>query len=193
MSKDINDSLKEAFLPTDYEVPVVDGNYMKFRDKENRFRILSPAIRGWEIWVDKRPKRFREDENIPVEVAESADIDERTGEPKRPRHFMAFVVWNYNAKPDAKIQILEITQKKIKTSINSLNSSKAWGNPIGNKGYDILVTKTKTGPQSINVEYSVLPSPKTKLTKEIKEAFEKSSVNLEALYSGEDPFEQKEE
>lgn len=180
--------MKDEFLPKDYNVPNVDGNYMKFGNGENQFRILSPAIRGWELWIDGKPKRYREDEEIPIEVQESADVDERTGEPRLARHFMAFVVWNRNAEPKPKLQILEITQKKVKNGINSLNRSKDWGNPIGNSGYDILVTRTKTGEKAMNVEYSVMPSPKKKIDKEILDAYKKANINLEALFDGEDPF-----
>jgi len=181
------------FLPDNYEVPVVDGNYTKLKEGENRIRILSTAILGWELWIDKKPKRFKEDEDISVEIYDSADIDPRTGEPKVAMHFMAFVVWNYDAKPKAKIQIGEFKQKKIKTGINALNRSKSWGNPIGTDGYDILITRTKTGPSAMDVEYSVMPSPKEKLDKEILDTYKKANVDLEALYRGDDPFESESE
>lgn len=180
------------FLPKDYKVPNVDGQYMKFKDGENRFRILSPAITGWELWIDNKPKRYREDEDVPMEDQEKADIDERTGEPRMARHFMAFVVWNRNAEPKPKLQILEVTQKKVKNGINALNKSKDWGDPTGDKGYDILVTRTKTGEQAMNVEYSVMPSPKKKLDAGIVQFFKDSHIDLEVLFDGGDPFAEPE-
>jgi len=176
------------FLPKNYKVPTVDGNYMKFRDGENKFRILSPAITGWELWIDGKPKRYKEENGVPLEDQEKADVDEYTGEPRLAKHFMAFVVWNRNAQPKPKIQILEITQKKVKSGINALNRSKDWGNPVGSKGYDILVTRTKTGEKAMNVEYSIMPSPKKKLDEEILETYKKSDISLDALYDGDDPF-----
>jgi len=173
------------FLPDDYEIPQIDGDYMKFRDGENAFRILSTPIRGWELWINNTPKRFREDEEIPVEVLDSADVNPRTGKPRPPKYFWAMVVWNRNAKPKAKLQILEITQRGIQKAIKALNKSKAWGNPIGANGYDILVNKEGEG---IETEYSVTPSPKEKLDSSIIKEFKEANINLEALFDGDDPF-----
>ena len=36
----------DNFLPIDYEVPEKAGNYMKFEDGINRFRILQKPIFG---------------------------------------------------------------------------------------------------------------------------------------------------
>ena len=41
------DNVNNGFLPSGYKEV---SNYMKFVDGENRFRILSPAIVGWEYW-----------------------------------------------------------------------------------------------------------------------------------------------
>jgi hypothetical protein len=50
----------DEFLPTNYEVPVSDGNYMKLKIGENRFRVLSSAIVGYEYWTkDNKPVRSR--------------------------------------------------------------------------------------------------------------------------------------
>jgi hypothetical protein len=181
--------MSDKFLEDNYKVPAIDGNYMKFQDGENKFRIMTPAIKGWELWIDGKPKRYKEDEDVPMEDQENADIDEYTGQPRLARHFMAFVVWNRNAQPKPKVQILEITQKGIKMSINALNRSKDWGNPMGTNGYDIIVTRTKTGEKALNVEYSVMPNPKKKLDKSVVDLAKKSKINLEALFEGKDPFE----
>jgi len=120
--------------------------------------------------------------------SESADIDERTGEPRQARHFMAFVVWNYGAEPKPKLQILEITQKGIKDKLTNLNKNKVWGNPIGDNGYDIVITRTKTGASQWDVEYDTIPNPKEKLSKEILDVYKASNIKLEALFDGIDPF-----
>jgi hypothetical protein len=174
-----------GFLPEGYNVPEVDGGYMKLKEGENQFRIMSPAILGWELWINKKPKRYKEDQDVPLEDQESADVDENTGEPRMAKHFMAFAVWNRNAQPKPKLQILELTQKGIKKAINALNRSKSWGNPTGTDGYDILVNKEGEG---LNTEYTVNPAPKEKLSKDIIETFKKMYLNLDALYEGNDPF-----
>ena len=40
-----------AFLPKGYELPVSDGGYMKLEKGENKFRVLSEAITGQEVWT----------------------------------------------------------------------------------------------------------------------------------------------
>jgi len=177
--------MSNEFLPSNYNVPEADGGYMKLRQGENQFRIMSQAILGWEVWIDGKPKRFREDEDLPIDIQEKADIDEKTGEPRPARHFMAFIVWNRNAEPKPKLQILELTQKSIKKAINALNRSKSWGNPIGDEGYDILINKEGEG---FDTEYSTNPAPKEKLDKSITDFYKKADIDLEALYKGDDPF-----
>jgi hypothetical protein len=182
--KDVLDNMDE-FLPQDYKVPETDGNYMKFKEGENQFRIMSGAIKGWELWIDNQPKRYKEDEEIPLEDQESADIDSYTGEPRPAKHFMSFVVWNRNAEPKPKLQILHLTQNSIKKELARLNRSKAWGNPIGTDGYDILVEKEGEG---LETRYSVTPAKPEKLDKEIVEAYKEANINLHALFKNEDPF-----
>jgi hypothetical protein len=174
-----------AFLDKNYKVPEIDGNYLRLQQGENQFRIMSEAITGWELWIDNKPVRFREEDSIPIEMQEKADIDKTTGEPKPARHFMAFVIWNRNASPKPKLQIAEFTQNTIKKPLNALNRSKAWGDPIGTDGYDILIEKDGEG---FDTTYSVTPAPKEKLDKEITEACKKANINLKALFSGDDPF-----
>ena len=70
-------------------------------------------------------------------------------------------------------------------SIEALAKSPKWGNP---KGYDLIVEKSRTGSLPRDVEYSVIPEPPSKLDEGIAELAREVSVNLEALYEGEDPF-----
>ena len=167
-----------TFLPKDENEPVV-SNYFRFIDGENRFRVLSSAIIGWEYWVtegDKRkPVRKRMGESIPVE---ELGID-KWGNPEQAKYFWAFVVWNYN---DSRIQILEITQATVRKPIKTLTLNKKWGDPAE---YDIVVTKSGVDKET---EYQVTPDPKEKLDKKILDEYKKTNINLEALFTGDDPF-----
>jgi hypothetical protein len=160
------------FLPDKYSMPDANTGYFRFKQGENKFRVLSSAIVGWESWVDddgkRKPLRFRMDEKIPVD---------KIGDD--PKHFWAFVVWNY---AEEKIQILEITQKGIMKSIQSLVSDEDWGDP---KNYDLVVTRTGEG---LETEYQVNPKPKKELDKGIIQFYKDLNINLEALFSGGDPF-----
>jgi hypothetical protein len=59
-----------------------------------------------------------------------------------------------------------------------------WGNP---KGYDITITRK--GTTMNDTEYSVMPNPHSEVSEEIKSGFEKLNVNLEALFTGDNPFQ----
>lgn len=184
IDKDLEDTFGTAmdmFFPDGYEVPATGGNYMKFEPGENKFRILKNPIFGWELWIAKKPKRYPYNTPVPIEDADNADLDERTGLPRPAKHFWAMVVWNYK---DKKVQVLEITQKGIQQSIKALMTSGGWGNP---KGYDISVVKEGKG---FETSYQVIPNPPKELSEEVAKEWEKleDKVELEALYKGGDPF-----
>jgi len=152
------------------------GNYMKFEDGENKFRILSSAIVGWEYWNEdnegnRKPIRKRLDEDL---------IMSEIQEPDKVKKFWAFIVWNYK---DEAIQILELTQKGLKQSIQALINSNKWGSPVDS--YDLIIQKAGTG---LATKYTVVPDPKEPTEKHIKEALKNKPVKLNALFSGEDPF-----
>ena len=161
-------------------MPELPSRYTRFEDGENRLRVLSTAIVGWEYWTDdeeggRKPNRVRTFDELPDEVKEA------TGR-ERAKHFWAFVVYNYN---DKALQILELTQRSIMKAFEGLDQSKSWGDV---REYDLVVKRTKTGPKDRDVEYGVMPEPKKALSKEIKEEFERIAVDLTKLYDGDDPF-----
>jgi len=170
--------MEDVFLPDEYEVPAGEGGYMKFEIGENKFRVLASPILGWEFWQEekdgsKKPLRFRMTEKIPVD-----DLQD----PEGGKHFWAMPVWNYKSKS---VQILEITQKGIQRTLRALAKEKEWGSPIN---YDISVVRSGEG---LGTEYEVIPSPPKILPKEIKEKWEETVINLEALFDGDDPFATK--
>ena len=162
-------------LPKGYEVPKTVGNYMKFQKGLNKFRVLSDAIVGWEYW-NTAGKPVRSPQSF-SKVPDDVRHDPKNDNPFK--HFWAFVVWNYQ---DERVQILEITQKTIQQAIKGYNGNPDWGSP---KEYDITVTREG---DDLGTEYTVMPSPIKPLKKEIAEAVKKVSVDLTALYRGEDPF-----
>lgn len=159
-----------SFLPENYEAPKSSNNYLKLQDGENRIRILSRPIIGWEDWTpEKKPIRFR------MEDKPSKSID-----PKKPvRHFWSFVVFNVI---EGKIQIMNVTQASIRKSIEGLSKDADWGSPYE---YDIKIIKSGEG---IDTEYVVNPVPHKPLLKEIVDAFDEMPCNLEALFTNDDPF-----
>ena len=160
------------FLPDGYKEV---SNYMKFVDGENRCRILSSAVVGWEYWNEiegkRKPIRKHIDEDL---------IMSEIQEPYKIKKFWAFIVWNYK---DEAIQILELTQNGIKKDIQALINNKKWGSPVDT--YDLVVTKTGAG---LATKYATQADPKEPTAKEIKEALKGKFIDLEALFRDADPF-----
>jgi hypothetical protein len=169
-----------SFLPPNTKKPETSsGNYMKFIDGENRIRIVTDAIVGWEWWVPgengkNKPVRVQE---CPEEVPAEAVSD---GYGNYIKEFYAFGVYNYAEK---KIQILEITQKSIQEKLFNLEADPDWGDP---KGYDIKIIRGKKGER---VVYDVATVPHKELSMEVANAAAEKPMNLNALWEGKDPFE----
>jgi len=159
-----------SFLPDNYEKPVSQSNFMRLEQGENRFRILSSAIVGWIDWKREGEK------NTPVRTK---DRQPNLNTDRQSRHFWAFVVWDYR---DHKVKILEITQTTIQDAIYSLHANQDWGDP---KNYDLIVKKTGEKMETV---YNVIPVPPKKADQRIFDEYSKTKIDLNKLYSGENPF-----
>lgn len=154
-----------------YEAPKSKSNYTRFQQGENKVRVLSEVITGFELWADKKPVRFKE----------WHEVDPPEGwDGKEARHFQAMVVWNRDLKC---LQIMQVTQGSIQKKLASLDASSDWGDI---RSYDIVITRTGEG---LDTRYDTMPSPKSELEAEIKQAYTDASIKLEALYIVADPFE----
>lgn len=165
----------ENFFPTeDYKLPVT-SNYMKFTEGENTFRVLSSAIVGYEYFnTQNKPVRSKEAfDSVPDDIKKDKDGKFKIS------HFWAFIVYNYDAN---RIQVLELTQKGLMKYIQGLVKNEKWGNPTG---YDITVTRTGAG---LDTEYTIMSNPHSGIDPAIIEQYKNKSINLKALYAGEDPF-----
>lgn len=166
---------KDTFFPDEnYKVPTT-SNYMKFVEGKNKFRVLSSAIVGYEYWTkDNKPMRSAEPfEGVPEDIKTDKDGKYNIN------HFWAFIVWNYEAK---RVQILELTQKGLMNYIQSLVNDEVWGNP---KGYDLVVTRKGSG---MDTEYTAVANPHSPVEASISDQFGKMKIDLNALFSGADPF-----
>lgn len=159
----------QYFLPPSYEAPKSASGYMKLEDGENRIRILSSPILGWEDWKDKKPLRYRFDDKPDKPIDSSKPV----------KHFWAFIVWNYKAQL---IQILEITQASIRKRIEALCQDSEWGAPYS---YDIKIVKSG---ESVDTEYALNPTPHKQVDPSIIIAFKQKPICLEALFDNGDPF-----
>ena len=161
------------FFPTaDYKIPET-SNYLKLSEGEHNFRILSSAVIGWQYFSNEnKPVRSRTSfDEMPSDIKKDGRIN----------HFWAFVIYNYEAK---RIQVLEITQKSIMLPMQALINNPKWGNPKNR--YDITITRK--GTTMNDTEYAVMPNPHTPTDESITEQFNKTKINLDALFENLDPF-----
>lgn len=170
----------DPFLPPDYELPpeFEKGNYFKFKDGENKLRVLSSAIVGYELWIDGKPIRRVKNDFTPEEL-EQADINRFTNKKKEPTHFWTFVCWNYAEK---QVQILQLTQVSIINAMKSYIQDPDWGAPFG---YDLVIVKEQDGKK---VMYSVKAKPHKQVSDDILEAYGHTKIDLKALFKGDNPF-----
>src|SRR5919109_1433785 len=124
------------FLPKGYETPESEQRYMALAEGINTFRILAPAIVGYEWWEDtgngdRVPRRVRTAEEVPAEVRNATDSRDKA------KHFWAFPVFNYQTNT---IQVLEIKQQTIMRAIEAFLKNPKWGSPMG---YDLTIEKVK--------------------------------------------------
>ena len=160
---------KMSFLPSDYEAPRTNNNFMRIQNGENKIRILSSPILGWEDWNDKVPVRYRYHEKP------DSSID-----PSKPlRHFWSMIVFNYN---EESIQILHLVQATVRNGIEKLVKDEDWGAPYN---YDIKIFKE--GEQE-KTKYSVNPLPHKPVGQYILDQFREKPCYLEAMFSNDDPF-----
>lgn len=169
------------FLPANYEAPTTTGQYMKFHDGENRFRVLGDAIVGNELWINKKPVRKPNNERFTTDELESADTNE-DGTPRKQRHFWAFPVFNYELN---QVQVLEITQKTVRETMETYARDADWGEPVE---YDFVVSRSGKG---IETDYNVIAKPAKLLNEEAAKAWVKVQENgfdLDELFKSGDPF-----
>lgn len=167
--------MSDTFLPKGTKIPSTN-NYLKLQQGENTFRVLAPAVIGFEYFNDK---------NKPIRLAQEPvglpnDIGYKDGKPNAVRYFWAFPIWNYN---DERVQIAEFTQKTIMVPLEAYYNNSKWGDL---RDYDITITKK--GSTMSDTEYAVMANPKEKIDQKIIDMFTAKKIDLKAWFDGADPF-----
>ena len=167
-----------SWLPTHVKEPESSGgNYLRINEGENvTVRIIGTwdkgFIEGWEVWEEidgkRTPRRYREKTAIPT-----GDYSDK------PRYFWAGIVLH-----DGRVKIWQINQASIREMITTLANNEKYGDP---RGFDLVVSRQGSG---LETSYTVVANPPEKLGDDDRaialEALE--TVDVEALYAGEDPF-----
>lgn len=171
--------MENTFLPKGAEAPKENANYLKLIEGTIKFRVVSPAIYGYEYWtVDKKPVRSK----TPI-TEKPSDIRLNDDGSYSIKHFWAFKVID---REDGRVKIFEITQNGIKRDIEALLQDTDWGNPFN---YDIKIIGEGKG---LERRYTVNPSPIKALTAEEKSLVARTEINLDALFNGNNPFDSSE-
>jgi hypothetical protein len=153
---------------------------MKFQDGSNRFRILGNAIVGYMYWTrDTKPKRLKErPRGIPEDIKWEVNKETGNEEPTSVKHFWAFPVYDYAGHS---VKVLEITQSTIQKGMKiKMDNRKAPATE-----YDWIVTRSGSG---LLTEYDIDVDTKDEILNESEILAEAAKIDLEALFSGGDPF-----
>lgn len=164
-------------FPKDYEKQSKEDGYLKPSDGDCKIRFMGKGIVGWEQWTtDNKPVRGKALKDIVGDFPK----ENKFGEECKPKDFFSTVVWNVNEK---KIQIFTITQTTIKSALMSYESNNEYGDPTG---YDLSISMQADGKG-----YSVIASPPKEVSKEAIKEYDKSNIDLEQLFTGDNPFNAK--
>lgn len=154
-----------SFLPKNYELPNSGSIFMKLAQGENKIRIVSDVVVGFEYWTgENKPVRLRE---MPKSSPQDIKINE-DGTLSGIKHFWALIVID---RQDEEAKLLMITQASIMSQLNDLLENPDWGDP---KGYDLTITRKG---ENLKTKYSIQPSLKKKLTEEEKKIIENAGID----------------
>lgn len=145
------------------------SNFLRVGQGETIVRCISKPVEGWVDWVDKKPIR------TPMSDGEPEASDEENP----PKKFIALVVIDRDSET---AKIMELTQQSVIKAIRALAANPAWGNPFS---YDLVIEKKGEG---MKTKYTVTPSPKKALPKEVIKEAQNKQCNLEKLFEGQDPW-----
>ena len=147
-------------------------DYFKFKAGDNKFRILTSPIIGYEYFdTENKPHRSREVIKDPIDIKDDGKV----------KQFRAFVVYNYDEK---RIQIMSVTQAGIKQQLQGYINDADYGSPMD---YDIKINKTG---ESLETKYQVKPLSKSVISKEVAEAYKAVAldIDMEKFYDGWHPL-----
>jgi len=151
-----------GLLPDNYNLPESDGGglFAKLESGENRFRIVDQVTTGYIVWEDRKPTRYKTQEDVP---SGAEDV----------KAFWFVPVWmvkNGDIEVN-KIQFLEMAQKSVLSELLFLDKMEDWGSLTD---YDVIVHRTG---KDLETQYSVKPVPKNDMPKAAIDAWKSMKDN----------------
>lgn len=156
---------------------ISEGAYLKFEEGDNRFRIVSPVIAGYEGWNRSAdtPKVFRQETKFT-----GSQTKEHGFEDGKQKQFFGFIAWDYRGE---RWTTVSISQASLRKGLHSYFTDAEYGDP---SKYDIVVKRSGSG---IGTEYQVMAKPPKKFVAADPSDLE---YKLEELFIGGDPLNPEE-
>jgi hypothetical protein len=126
------------------------------------------------------PHRVRMDDQDGIAELRAKVNQNGKPEDRKISHFWAVSIFNAETE---EIQVWQIRQATIQEALLNLARDEDWGDC---REYWLKLTKSGEG---MDTKYSVVPAKKAPLSETVAQLVEKTPVNLDALFSGGDPFE----
>jgi hypothetical protein len=130
---------------------------MKFVDGKNVFRIVSPIVPGYKYWL-----KTKDGQSVPMDCL-SFDREKESFTNVKKDYVREYFPdlkcqWAYSCfvidRADNKLKLLDLKKTLLQSIIDA--AKKKFGDPSDpEKGWDILVSRVKTGPKVFNVEYKL--------------------------------------
>jgi len=162
-----------SFYPSNYKRKESQSDYMRLAEGEQKVRILTAPIMGFETWSEldgkKTPHRarlFSEAINLPSEDG-------------KVKEFNAFIVWDYSA---SMVRVLNVTQRTIQEAIYLQTLDSDWSDPTK---YDIVIKRMGKG---MDTEYTVVFKLPKELEPQITLAFKAVTISPDNYFSGGHPI-----
>ena len=124
-------------------------------DGINKFRIIGSVVPGYKYWL-----KTRDDTSVPMDCLgfnrETEQFDNKIRDVVREYFPDKKCSWAYQSfvidRTDGKVKLFDHKKKLFESILDA--AKKKLGDPTDpNEGWDVVFTRTKTGPLPFNVEY----------------------------------------
>lgn len=167
---------------------------MKFQEGTNKFRIVSPVVPGYKYWL-----KTKDGTSVPLDCLSfnrnTEEFDNKKTDWVRKLFPDKKCSWAYTSfvidRTDGQLKILDHKKKLLEQIIDA--AGKKMGDPSDpENGWDIIVTRKKTGPKVFDVAYTLefFELENTPLTAEDRKLIEEMP-DIEEFLKVPTPEEQK--